>query len=169
MKSTHAWGWFAAGVVALGLNGVYHDYGAPCAHRTLEKLMERIVEPSRSVIALASDHADWFMAKSGIVAARTETAACRLGSTRMHLQTKVGRNRIETSRFERISAREEMAIARMEANRVRIQEQVEEHLARMRPVRVFDSSMCRRVRVNVPHIEGSAPGVHIENVSAQID
>ncbi len=36
MKTTQGWGWLAAGVLALGLNGIYQDGGAAWAHRIVE-------------------------------------------------------------------------------------------------------------------------------------
>jgi hypothetical protein len=39
MKTTQAWGWLAAGVLALGLNGIYHDGGAAWAHRAVGRVL----------------------------------------------------------------------------------------------------------------------------------
>ncbi|MGD0760452.1 MAG: hypothetical protein ABR921_16250 [Candidatus Sulfotelmatobacter sp.] len=38
---TQAWAWLTAGVVALGLNGFYHDGGAAWAHRIAERVSDR--------------------------------------------------------------------------------------------------------------------------------
>ncbi len=39
MKTTQGWGWLTAGVLALGLNGIYHDGGAAWAHRIATGLL----------------------------------------------------------------------------------------------------------------------------------
>jgi hypothetical protein len=41
MKNAQAWGWLAAGVLALGLNGIYQDGGAAWAHRAVTQVMAR--------------------------------------------------------------------------------------------------------------------------------
>ena len=41
MKTTQAWAWLTAGVLALGLNGFYHDGGAVWAHRIADQLAEK--------------------------------------------------------------------------------------------------------------------------------
>ena len=46
MKNTYAWGWLAAGVLALGLNGIYQDGGAAWAHRALDQGVARLAESS---------------------------------------------------------------------------------------------------------------------------
>ena len=47
------WYWLAAGVMALGLNGVYHQGGAEWTHR--------LVNRSAAVVALASGRAERFL------------------------------------------------------------------------------------------------------------
>ena len=90
--------------------------------------MARISDRSEAVIALASGHADWFFAKSRMVAARDETASCRLATTVARFQTKITRKPTGFAPFEEMSAREEARLARLEADRARIETQV----ARMR-------------------------------------
>src|SRR5258707_12527920 len=82
MKSTQtqAWGWLAAGVLALGLNGIYQDGGAAWVHRNVDRVMAQIASESGAVLALATGRADWFMAKANLEAARTKTASCRIAS-----------------------------------------------------------------------------------------
>ncbi len=64
MKSTQAWGWLAAGVLALGLNGIYQDGGAAWAHRRSDRPDRRSSSRTEAVLALAAGRADWFVAKS---------------------------------------------------------------------------------------------------------
>ncbi|MGB8113306.1 MAG: hypothetical protein WCF22_06015, partial [Candidatus Sulfotelmatobacter sp.] len=66
MKSTQAWGWLTAGVLGLGLNGIYHDGGAAWIHRCVEQIASRIEARTGPVLALASGRAEWFLAKAQI-------------------------------------------------------------------------------------------------------
>lgn len=50
MKTTQAWGWLAAGVLAAGLNASYHDGGLPVAHEVVSRLEHR----SEVLLTLAS-------------------------------------------------------------------------------------------------------------------
>jgi hypothetical protein len=173
MKTKQAWGWLTAGVLALGLNGVYHDGGAAWTHRTVGGVIDRIAERTEPILALASGRADLFMAKTGMVAARSETASCRWATAVARVQSKVARTRSEFAQFEVISAREEAALARLEANRARIEAQV----ARVRVMPVAFESVtspvvCPRIRVNVPRVSiprlpvVRVPEVHVEMPSA---
>jgi hypothetical protein len=150
---TQAWGWLAAGVLALGLNGIYHDGGAAWAHRAVDQVIGRTGDRTEAVLALATGRTEWFAAKANLVAARNETASCRLAAAMARLQTKMARTQGGMARFEAMSAREEAQLARVEKNRARIEAQV----ARVR----FTSAMfnpgeisviCPRVQVSVPRI-----------------
>ena len=176
MKATQGWGWLAAGVLALGLNGIYHDGGAAWAHRNLGGVMARIVNQSEAVIALASGRADRFVTNASLVAARDETASCRLATAMARVQTKIARAQNGMGHFEAMSARQEAALARVEATRARIEAQLGR--VRLAPV-AFDSveipvGACPRVRVNVPRVRVPkvpmvkipAPVVHVEVVGA---
>jgi hypothetical protein len=99
MKSTQAWGWLAAGVLALGLNGIYQDGGAAWAHRAVHRVIARIGAPTEGVLALASGHAERFMATSRLVAARDETASCRLATAMARAQTKMARAQVQIARM----------------------------------------------------------------------
>jgi len=46
MKTTQGWGWLAAGVLALGLNGFYQDGGAAWAHRIMDHVTARVADRS---------------------------------------------------------------------------------------------------------------------------
>jgi hypothetical protein len=178
MKTTQGWGWLAAGVLALGLNGFYHDGGGAWAHRQLDGVMAQVANRAGAVIALASGRGDWFMAKANLVAARDETVSCRFATTMARFQTKMAQTKMARTqsgmaRFEAMSARQEEALARVEANRARIEAQV----ARLRLVPVAFQSItspvvaCPRVRVNmnmsvprvqVPVMRIPAPVVDVE-------
>ncbi|MGA2412830.1 MAG: hypothetical protein ABSF59_00190 [Candidatus Sulfotelmatobacter sp.] len=144
MKSTEAWGWLVAGVLALGLNGMYHDGGAACAARSWKRALAPIVSRSGAVLALASGRADWFLAKANVAAAREETASCRLATAVARFQTKLARSQSGWARFEAVSARQEIQLARMEADRARIEAQAAR--VRFTPA-AFETSVCPRVKV----------------------
>lgn len=179
MKSTQAWGWLVAGVMALGLNGFYQDGGAVWAHRAVGQVFASVTDQVEPVLALAAGRADWFAAQTNMLAGREETASCRFATSLARLQTpllrtsfaqtpllqgRINRAQGGLARFEALSAREEAAMARMEAGRVRMVE------ARMTRVRVSSAAfnpaalnpvICPRVRVNVPSVQVSVPMIRV--------
>ena len=165
MKTTQAWGWLTAGVLALGLNGFYQDGGAEWAHR----IVDRVVYSSTAVVALALGRADQFLEQAQIVVAQDETKSCRLGTAMARIQARVARADSGLTQFEALSAREEAGLARVEANRARI-----EALAARSEFATFVEPMtfhaaevsliCPRVRVNIPRvpmIKVQPPVVHV--------
>jgi hypothetical protein len=159
MKSMQGWGWLAAGVLALGLNGIYHDGGAAWARQAVGQVIERIESRTSPVLALAVGRADWFLTQAKITAAQEQTASCRVATAVARFQTKMARSQTGMARIEEMSAREEAAFARIEANRARIEAQVVR--ARFEPA-MFNSVVCPRVRVRVPRMQISAPVVHVD-------
>jgi hypothetical protein len=164
MKTTQAWGWLAAGVMALGLNGFYHDGGAAWAHRAVNQVMAQVGERTENVMALAAGRADWFTAKAEKVAAQDETASCRLATAMARLQTKIA-SQGGMARLEALSAREEAQWARLEANRARVEAQVAR--VRFAPA-VFNTveipMTCPRIRVSIPR----PPVMRIPSPTAQV-
>jgi hypothetical protein len=158
MKNTQAWGWLVAGVMALGLNGFYHDGGAVWAHRIVDQIADR----SGNLADVASAQVNRLMEKADLVAVRDENASCRVGAAMARLQTKFARTQSGMARFEAMSAREEAAMARVEANRARIEAQVAR--VRFTPVELnamrIPAMTCPRVRVNIPRVE--VPTVHVD-------
>lgn len=65
MKTTSAWRWLAAGVLALGLNGWYHNGGAPWAHVAIGQLARH----TETVVFLAKSEAHRFFAEAHRVGA----------------------------------------------------------------------------------------------------
>jgi hypothetical protein len=159
MKTTQAWGWLAAGVLALGLNGFYQDGGLEIAHRGV---VARIADRSGVFADMASERVGQVLESANLVAARDETASCRLAAAMARLQTKMTRAQSGMVRFEAMSAREEAAVARVEANRARVEAQV----ARVRFAPAAFNTVripmvaCPRVRVNIPRVD--VPVVHVE-------
>jgi hypothetical protein len=163
MKTTQGWGWLVAGVLALGLNGIYHDGGAAWAHW----IANRVVQQTESMGALASVRGDRFLERTNLAVVRDGTASCRLSTAMARFQTKIARTQNGMAHFEAMSARQEAALARMEANRARIEAQVAG--VRLAPV-AFDSVTipevaCPRVRVHVPRV--IVPRVHV-NIPAPV-
>jgi hypothetical protein len=151
MKTTQAWTWLAAGVMALGLNGFYQDGGAAWAHRAVNVVVAPIVSRSEAVLALATGRADWFFAKANLGAARSETASCKLATAVERVQARMIRSQSGVADFEAMSARREAALARLDANRARIEAQV----ARIRIAPVAFSIpvvSCPQVRMNLPRV-----------------
>jgi len=172
MKTAQGWGWLAVGVLALGLNGSYHDGGSVRVHRIVHGVVARIQGQSDALVNLISERVDQFMGKANLAATRSETASCRLATAMAQVQTRMARTQTGLAHFEAMSARQEAALARMEVNRARIEADV----ARVRMLPVAFSAVeipvvsCPRVQVNVPRVNIPrmplvripAPVVHIE-------
>jgi hypothetical protein len=157
MKSTQAWGWLTAGVLALGLNGIYHDGGAAWAHRAVDRVIERITERTGPILALASGDADTFLAETkaiatdGIMPSHWTATVARLESGAAGVQNGFARAQAASARREVQFARQEAQLARLEANRARIE-------ARMANMRIPDIKVdvnvpaCPRIHVDVPRV-----------------
>lgn len=161
-----------AGVLALGLNGIYHDGGAAWVARSFNQILAPIMSRSGAVLALASGRADLLLAKADVATAREETASCRLATAMARGQTKRARRDSGPARLEEVSARREAQLARFEADRTRIEgrmearitSQVKTQLAQVRIVPTsFETlkvpSVCPRIRVSIPR--ASIPVVQV--------
>jgi hypothetical protein len=173
MAMKQGWYWLAAGVLALGLNGVYHDGGADWA--------QRIVNRSAVVVALASGHAERFLAS-----AREQTLLCRVATEMARFQTKMARTQTGFAHFDAMTAQQEAGLARLEANRARFEAdraRMEAQVARLDfasaslspefgaafgPQRIQLPVICPRLRVNIPRtfVQAPAPTVRVETLSA---
>jgi hypothetical protein len=163
---TQAWGWLAAGIVALGLNGFYQDGGFEWAHQ----VVDRVSRDSSAVIALATGRADRFLAEARVVSARHEAAACPWSIEKVRIQTKMPEFAKDFDRLAVMSARQEEQLARMEAARARM----EAKMVRLRVPAVTVNSaelqslplaVCPRMRVSVPRLPKirvpAPPVIHI--------
>ena len=187
---TQAWAWLTAGVVALGLNGFYHDGGAAWAHRIAERVSDR----SDFVVQRVSDRADQFVAEVRMAAGRDETASCPLSTALAQFQGKMARTQdrfvqdqtrfaqTKIVRFEGMTDREEAEADRLEVSEERAEAQAEARadaqVVRMRfapvamdralervvidPIRIRVA--CPRLRVNVPAVR--IPVVNIPRIPA---
>ena len=161
---TQAWAWLTAGVVALGLNGFYHDGGAEWAHRVADRLSDQ----SSVVAERVSGRAEQFLENAGMVAARSETASCRLSTALARAQTKMARTQNRFAHFQAMSARNGAQVVELEMNQAQVEQRVEAQLARVQfasavvdPVQV--RVVCPRVRVNVPGVR--IPRVEIPEIN----
>jgi hypothetical protein len=168
---TQAWAWLTAGVVALGLNGIYHDGGAAWAHQIAGRISDR----SDFVVQRVSERADQLVAEVRMAVVRNETASCPLSTALADFQTRIAQTKaqnqsrfaqIKIARFDQMTAREEAQAARLEASQARaearVQARVDMQAARMSfapaafervvidPVKIRVA--CPRVRVNVPAV-----------------
>jgi hypothetical protein len=176
MRTKQGWGWLAAGVLALGLNGVYQDSGAAWMHRVVDCVVERVAGQTRAVADLASERFDRLVETVSLAAAQGETASSRLTAAMERLQTRMAQTQEGFAHVEAMSARQEAAVARVEANRARI----ESHITRLRLIPAAFNSVeipvvdCPRVRVNIPRVSIPrlpmvripAPAVHVEVAGA---
>jgi hypothetical protein len=181
MKSTQAqtYGWIAAGVLALGMNGVYHSGGAAWAHRIADREADR----PAAFLNMASERFDQFVERVELAAVRAETSSGRLTTAVARAESKIARVQTSIARadtgfvgFEAMSARQEAQLARMEASRARIEVQMARvHLgqAAFKPVKVHVACPQVRVcvpRVNVPQVPMARvpiPVVHIERMGGK--
>ena len=168
------WYWLAAGVMALGLNGVYHDGGAEWAHRLLDR--------SAAVVALASGNSERFLASAG-----EQTVLCRVATEMARFRTKMARTQTGFTHFDAMTAQQVAGLARLEANRAQFEAgraRMEAQVARwdfasasfgpefgavFGPKRIKLPVLCPRVRVNIPRtfVRVPAPTVRVETSSAR--
>ena len=164
MKSTQAWGWLAAGVLAAGLNAAYHDGGFAWAHR----IADRAQHVSGAVVALACGHADRFLAEAQTLTAQNDDRATAFSDS-MVAKADQGMARAEVAyaRAEAISAREQAHVARMEAEHTRIEDRIAArhacvHMATTRMRSAAWSMSMQIPRVNIP--ETSVPRTAVPQV-----
>ena len=150
MKTTQAWGWLTAGVLALGLNGIYQDGGAAWAHR----IVDRAAYSSGAVLALASGRADQFLTQARMVATRDEGQPCRIAAA--VARVRMARTDAGFARFDVMSAREEAQWARVEAERARAQAaRIQFATVTLKPIIFKEGDLpvvCPRVRVTIPRV-----------------
>ena len=162
---TQAWGWLAAGVLALGLNGFYQDGGAQWAHQ----IVNRVTRESEGALAQATGRADWFLAEARLASAQREATSCPWQESLARAQAKMARAQAEV---DAMSARRQAQLDRFEANRTRMETQ----LARVQTpafsfrtieIQAPNAPVCPRVHVRIPRPPQiripAAPVIHIES------
>jgi len=151
---TQAMGWLAAAVVAAGLNASYHQGGMQWAHH----IADRVTHNTEAVIALATGHADRFLAEAELAKAQDETSSCPFRAVMARVQRRLARSQARFDRFDdRIEARKEAQAARIETQRALMEARITKiHIpaAAMPPVVVALPKMdvCPRIHVNIPQI-----------------
>lgn len=155
MKSTQAWGWLAAAVLAAGLNAAYHDGGLEWAHR----IADRAQHVSGAVVALASGHADRFVAEAQMLTARNDDEVAAFSD-----RVSAGADR-EMARAEAAYARAE---ARQQAQCARMEAQIEAHRAFVRIPDVRMETATLQIpgvpAISVPRIELSQMKTHCSRI-----
>jgi len=157
MKSTQAWGWLAAGVLAAGLNAAYHDGGLAWAHR----IADRAQRVSGAVVALASGHADRFLAEAKTLSIRNDDDATAFSDT-MVATADQEMARAEAA-YARAAARGQAHCARMQAEHARMEARMaaQRALGRIPAVQV---QMALR-SVQIPEIPAmSVPRIEIQRM-----
>jgi len=154
---TQGWGWLAAAVLAAGLNASYHDGGLHWVHR----IAGRVGDSTTAVLALATGNAEEFLTQARRIELHRQRASCpfeaAVAEVREDVEAMTVPVRSEFGQLEVMSAHRRVRLARLEANRARM----EADLAHLRipaiavnPMVVAEPrvSVCPRVRVNILRI-----------------
>jgi len=188
VMKTQAWGWLTAAVLAAGLNSSYHNGGLQWAHQ----IADRVEHNSNAVLALATGRADQFLAEARMLnavdaadratdvdttdqqeAAQNAHARCPFSTAMAEVESTFDSSPSGFDHSQVLSDREQARFTRLQAKRVRIENEVRARLARVRiqtadfnPVTVdLPQVRCPRVRVHIPRmprINVPAPDVHVE-------
>ena len=172
-KSTQAWGWLTAGVLAAGLNASYHNGGLQWAH----EVADRLEGNSQAVFALASGQAQQVLSEARLLSRPNETASCPLATSMARVQSKLDRSQATFDRIEALSDRQQ---ARWQANQARMEARIAAETAHLRivttgfapraPTAIPAPVVCPRVRVSVPRLPRievpAVPDIHIEMAGA---
>ena len=171
---TQAWGWLVAGVMALGVNGLYHDGGLGWAHRIADKVQYQ-------ADALVSGRARQLLAEAQVFVGRNERASARIATAVAQAQNRVAQSEAGFARLQAMTAREQAACARIEARRARMEAQRARMEARMAAVRVPADVMIPanlvpvdvkvpvvrpRVKISLPHLPMVQVPVQVIHVDA---
>jgi len=169
MKTTQAWGWLAAAVLAAGLNAAYHDGGLAWAHR----IADRAQHVSGAVVALASGRADRFLAEAQTLTARNGDEVTAFSDT-VFAETEQNVARAEAA-YARAEAREQAQCARVQAERARMEARIAVHRACARiPAVMVHAAAFRSIAipaVDVPEIripQIKVPQVEIPRLKVEI-
>jgi hypothetical protein len=176
-KTTQAWGWLTAGVLAAGMNASYHSGGLQWAHEAADRLEGN----SQAVFAMASGQAQQVLSEARLLTRQNETASCPLAASMARVQSRIVQSKLDRSQatFDRIEAMSDRQQARWEANQARMEARIAgiaDRAARHRMVtadfapralKVIPAPVvCPRIRVSVPRLPRievpAVPDIHIE-------
>jgi hypothetical protein len=146
---TQAWGWLATAVLAAGVNSNYHNGGLQWIHDAAE----RVQHNSNAVLALATGRADRFLAEAQLASAKS-SPSCPVTAALAAVRRSISPVHTDDQRFDAMTAREELALARLEANRARIEAQVEAQLVRVNMAN-FTPMVVRAPRIACPRVNVS--------------
>jgi hypothetical protein len=189
MKTTQAWLWLTAGVLAAGMNAVYHDGGAQWAHDIVDRvsdrvasrvedpvedrveanIVDRVIDRSQELLARATDHADLALSQARLTVSDEGHSPCRFRESTSSWKTGLARSQSTVDRIKSLSARQKAQIARVEAKRVRVEAAIS-RVSVETPViaqnfKFAFAPACPRIHVNVPRVRVATPEIHIETSS----
>jgi hypothetical protein len=155
MKSTQAWGWLAAGVLAAGLNAAYHDGGFAWAHR----IADQAQHVSSAVVALASGHADQFLAEAQMLTASNDEFS---DAADAKADQQVAWAEAAYARAEAFQAREQAHCARIRAEHARIEQRIAARQSFMRAPEAEIETTFRTIEIpGIPATRIEIPQVKI--------
>jgi hypothetical protein len=117
MRTTQAWGWLVAGVLAAGLNASYHDGNMEWAHRVADEVQDRSDVVLSQVSDRISEQGNLILARAEQLSGRTETASCRLSTTLEQVERNAARTDQAFARILVNTDRGNAQLARAGANR----------------------------------------------------
>ena len=159
-NATQGWYWLAAGVLALGLNGVYHDGGSEWAHQVVDRAIDRTV-------AMVPERAQELMQRVRMAADReNERASSRWSQDMSHWQAQV-------TRVDSMRARQNVRLARMNVHHAMNVQVANAHLTQACSHVQVEVPAVSIPEINIPRIDVpqiniprvSIPAVHLESVS----
>lgn len=159
-----AWGWLAAGVVALGLNGFYQDGGAQWLHQRVGLIGHR----TEVVLALATGHVDRFLAEARLVTAQQRNVRCPLAivaQTAEPAEVAVPRT-ITDSNWLDLQSRSDRELARGEREQALERAQLDRQLAQVNAVTARLQAKLDRSRVAAVFIDPVVVHVPAVRISA---
>jgi hypothetical protein len=157
MKTTQAWVWLTAGVLALGLNGIYHDGGQQWAHR----MVAEAAIQANALLAPVAGRVDQFLAQAQMVASRNDTRSCRLSAAVTRIQASAARAHSGIARVEALSARQQAQMAQLEANRARIEAQAARAQFATMEFKDMEFNDIEFNPIEFDPMEFSAPDIHV--------
>jgi hypothetical protein len=162
-KSAQGWYWLAAGVLALGLNGVYHDGGANCAREAVNRFLNRSEMYAELIPGRAQQVSQEMIGKLRLARAGNHASSCRL-ATATARQTRLAnvvlaRTQAKFDRMQAMADQRTAALDRVEAQVARLD--FEPAMVEATSVR----GICPRARVAVPSIQVNVPAIRVPEIT----
>ena len=165
MASEKAWYWFAAGVLALGLNGAYQDGQFRWVHR--------LTDHSATLMERASEQGLRLMAMAEVMLGRNPQSMTQTEAALQRLQAKLACRRVEMARREvdMAQVQRDIAAARIDAQLAKMQSTMD-HVRSSTVQRTMRVGNCRElsrvvVMPKIPNVDLSdLPEVNIPEIPA---